>query len=120
MRISSKLKAVLFYTLVLVFASLHAIGQSNCNCKPQIDIVFDDCVTRSKPVDIGFYVYDSPLTNHSNDSWVKVYIGTELVMDKEAKFSEKGFFSDVFNVSPSQDTKLTVEFYCEKNIFSRG
>jgi uncharacterized repeat protein (TIGR01451 family) len=115
MRISSKLKAVLFNTLVLVFASLHAIGQSNCNCKPQIDIVFDDCVTRSKPVDIGFYVYDSPLTNHTNDSWVKVYLGTELVMDKEAKFSEKGFFSDAFNVSPSQDTKLTVEFYCEKN-----
>lgn len=115
MRISSKLKAVLFNTLVLVFASLHAIGQSNCNCKPQIDIVFDDCVTRSKPVDIGFYVYDSPLTNHTNDSWVKVYLGTELVMDKEAKFSEKGFFSDVFNVAPSQDTKLTVEFYCEKN-----
>ena len=119
MKTSFRFLIVLFKTIFLVFSGFSAIGQYDCNCNPQINIVYEDCATRGKPTEIGFYIYGSSLSNISENKRVKVYIGTDLVLDKAAVFSDKGFFSDVFSMTPTQDAQFIIEFYCnEDNCFT--
>ncbi|MBK8626739.1 MAG: hypothetical protein IPN86_14595 [Saprospiraceae bacterium] len=115
MLISRKLKEVFFISLLLVYASISAFGQKDCNCNPQIEILMDDCATQGQQTEVGFYIYDSFLSNQGANKWVKVFAGNELVLDKAIQFSEKGIFGEVFKFAPSSDTKILVEFHCDKD-----
>lgn len=114
MRISSKLMKVSIFILILVLTKFTTFGQSECYCSPQIDLLFDDCVEQGKPVDIGFVIYSSLLSNNT-EAWVKVYAGSDVVLDKSVVFTEKGVYTDLFNLIPSDDTRFMIEFYCDKD-----